>query len=55
VRLPLQLLEGVYLGIIGSQIAEEVTHGPAIVTLTLRAESSAERIDRAIKEGCQRM
>ena len=44
------MLERVHLGVSGAEITKEVTHGPAILDLACRAECSAERIDRAIKE-----
>ena len=50
-----QLLEGVHLGVSGTEIAEEVAHAPSVVTSAFRTERRAERIDGAVKEGSQRM
>jgi hypothetical protein len=50
VGFPPQLIKEVYLRVVGAEITKEVTHGPAILDLACRAECSAERIDRAIKE-----
>src|SRR5664279_852410 len=55
VRIPSQLLEGVHLGVSGAEIAEEVTHGPTVVTMAFGAERRAERIDGAVEDGGQRM
>jgi hypothetical protein len=55
VGIPSQLLEGVYLRVGGTEIAEEVAHGPAVVTMAFRTERRADRIDGAVEEGGQGM
>ena len=49
------MLEGGHLGVSGTEIAEEVAHGPAVVTMAFRTERGADRIDGALEDGGQRM
>jgi hypothetical protein len=50
-----QLVQGVHLGVMGTEIAEEVADGAAVVTSSAGAERRTEGIDRAIEERGQGM
>ena len=50
-----QLVQGVHLGVMGAEIAEEVADGAAVVTSSVGAERRTEGIDRAIEERSQGM
>ena len=41
--------------VMGAEIAEEVTDGPAVVLNGVGAERRSEGIDRAVEDGSQRM
>jgi hypothetical protein len=45
-----QLVQGIHLGVMGAEIAEEVADGAAIVTRSAEAERRTEGIDRTIEE-----
>jgi hypothetical protein len=50
-----QLVQGVHLGVMGAEIAEEVADGVVVVTRSAGAERRTEGIDRAIEERSQGM
>jgi hypothetical protein len=50
-----QLVQGVHLGVMGAEIAEEVADGAAVVTSSAGAERNTEGINRAIEERSQGM
>jgi hypothetical protein len=50
-----QLVQGVHLGVMGAEIAEEVADGAAVVTRSTGAERRTEGINRAIEERSQGM
>jgi alpha-D-ribose 1-methylphosphonate 5-triphosphate synthase subunit PhnG len=50
VRLPAQLIKGGHFRVSGTEIAKEIAHRPAVLTMAFRAERRAERIDGAVKD-----
>ena len=50
-----QWVQGVHLGVMGAEIAQEVADGAAVVTRSAEAERRSEGIDRAIEERSQGM
>jgi hypothetical protein len=50
-----QLVQGVHLGVMGTEIAEELADGAAVVTRSAGAERNTEGIDCALEERSQGM
>jgi len=55
VGLAAQLIKGGHFRVSGAEIAEEIAHGPAVLTSAFQAERRPERIDGAVEDGSQRM